>query len=143
MVKGGYAHKNAPTDKNRKVMMDKDLDWRYKISNERLREITQTLPICNFCYRQHLKYIGQMCWLDNNALQKQVLFNIKAPRKVWSKIETVLGVDSYQARRSMMSKTSILQLLEHRLSTLQQQRPKATHAPSGRHDDDDDDDDLK
>ena len=120
MVKGGYARKNVPTDKSRQVMMNEDLDWRYKISNERLREITQTLPISNFCYRQHVKYIGHVCRLENNALQKQVLFNINAPRKVWSKIETVLGVDSYQARRSMMSKTAILQLLEHRLSTLQQ-----------------------
>ena len=120
MVKGGYARKNVPTHKNRQVMIDEDLDWRVKISNERLREITQKLPIRNFSYRQHVKYIGHVCRLDNNALQKQVLFNIKAPRKVLSKIETVLGVDSYQARRCMMSKTAILQLLEHRLSMLQQ-----------------------
>ena len=120
MVKRGYARKNVPTDKNRQVMMVEDFDWRYKISNERLPEITQTLPIRNFCYWQHVKYIGHMCILHNNTLQKQVLFNTKAPKKVWSKIKTVLGVDSYQVRRSMMSKTAILQLVEHRLSTLQQ-----------------------
>ena len=50
------------------------------------REVTQTLPIRNFCYRQHVKYIGHVCRLDNNARQKQVFFNIKAPKKVWSKI---------------------------------------------------------
>ena len=55
MVKGGYARKNVPIAKNRQVMMDEDLDWRYEISNEKIREITQTLPIRNFCYRQHVK----------------------------------------------------------------------------------------
>ena len=120
MVKGGYVRKNVPTDRGRQGLTDKDLDWRFELSNDRLREITQTLPIRNFCYRQHVKYIGHVCRLENNTLQKQVLFNIKNPRKVWSKIETVLGVDVTQARRAMMSKTDILLLLERRLPALQQ-----------------------
>ena len=119
-MKGRYVRKNVPTDRGRQGLTDKDLDWRFELSNDRLREITQTLPIRNFCYRQHVKYIGHVCRLENNTLQKQVLFNIKNPRKVWSKIETVLGVDVTQARRAMMSKTDILLLLEQRLPTLQQ-----------------------
>ena len=50
MVKGGYDRINAPTDKDKQREMDREMDWLYKISNERLREMTHTLSIWAFCY---------------------------------------------------------------------------------------------
>ena len=79
-----------------------------------------------------------MCRLDNNAQQKQVLFNIKAPRKVWSKIETVLGVDSYQARRPVHD---VKDSHPATAGTSTLNAPAVAHqaqdAPRGKHDDDD------
>ena len=41
------------------------LDWSYKLLNKRLRNITKTRPIRDFCYIQQLKYMGHICRLDN------------------------------------------------------------------------------
>jgi len=53
MVKGGYCI-NAPTNN------DKEVDWKYKISNNKLREITNTLPIRTFWEHHHIKYLGHI-----------------------------------------------------------------------------------
>ena len=44
-MKGGYQRINAPTNKEKQTTTDKEVDWRYRISNDKLREITNTLPI--------------------------------------------------------------------------------------------------
>ena len=61
--------------------------WRYRISNDKLREITNTLPIRTFCQRHHIKYLGHICTLGNTAMQKQLLFDIRTQDKVWKKME--------------------------------------------------------
>ena len=59
------------------------LDWSNKLSNERLRNITKTRPIRDFCYIQQLKYIGHICCLGNSELHKQVLFDLRMPKIIW------------------------------------------------------------
>ena len=44
-MKGGYQPINTPTNKEKQTTTDKEIDWRYRISNDKLREITNTLPI--------------------------------------------------------------------------------------------------
>ena len=55
--------------------------------DEQLCYITDILPIRDFCYLQHLKYVGPICRLDNSELQKQVIFDLRTPRKSWTGIE--------------------------------------------------------
>ena len=118
MVRGGYKRKNAPNRRERgNGQMDGELDWSFKISNQRLHDTTSTIPLCDFCYKQHLQFIAHICRLENSALQKQVLFDVNTPGKVWKNIERILGVDTQQARRTMMDKASYMRLLEARLTT--------------------------
>ena len=53
---------------------DDDLDWRYRLTNDEILQITNSAPIPNFCQIQHLKYIGHVTRLHISAIQKQVLF---------------------------------------------------------------------
>ena len=55
---------NAPTNKEEQTTSDKDVDWRYRISNDKLREVTNTLPMTTFCQRH-------LCRLGNRTMQKQ------------------------------------------------------------------------
>ncbi|KXJ08545.1 hypothetical protein AC249_AIPGENE10765 [Exaiptasia diaphana] len=112
MVKDGYQRVNAPTGKEKKAKNDNEVDWRFKISNAKLREITKTLPIRTFCQRQHIKYLGHVCRLGNWAIQKQILFDTRTPNKIWLRIEKLLSVDKTQARRAMMSKTELMRLMD-------------------------------
>ena len=43
----------------------------------------------DFCYKQHLQFIAHICGLENSALQKQVLFDVNTPGKVWKNIERI------------------------------------------------------
>ncbi len=136
MIAGGYARKNAPLQSQRKKGIDPAtqvkgvLDWAFKISNTRLHEITNTQPIQDFCHIQYLKYIAHVSRMKNDVIQKQVLFD---KRKTWRKMEELLGIDRQQALRSMLNKKDFTRLLERRFPCSKQSRPKADHAPSGKH----------
>ena len=135
MIAGGYARKNVPALSQRKKGIDPasqvegELDWAYKISNARLHTITNTQAIQDFCHIQHLSYIAHVCRMENNSIQKQVLFD---KRRSWKKVENLLGIDRQQALRGMMNKKDFLRLLERRFPRPKQSPPKAIHAPSGK-----------
>jgi hypothetical protein len=57
---------------------------------------SQTLPVHDFCHRQHLKFIGHVCRLDSDAIQKQVLSDFRTARKTWNSVERLLDVDIQQ-----------------------------------------------
>ena len=116
MVKGGYQRINAPTNKEKQTTTDKEVDCRYRISNDKLREITNTLPIRTFCQRHHIKYLGHICRLGKRAMQKQLLFDTRTQDKVWKKMEKLLGVDRAQVRRAMMTKTDLIRLVNANLT---------------------------
>ena len=115
-MKGGYQRINAPTNKEKQTTTDKEADWRYRISNDKLREITNTLPIRTFYQRHHIKYLGHICRLGNRAMQKQLLFDTRTQDKVWKKMEKLLSVDRAQVRRAMMTKTDLMRLVDVNLT---------------------------
>ena len=45
MVKGGFSRRNAPKNKKDKSIPEEEIDWSYKLSNEKIREITKTNEI--------------------------------------------------------------------------------------------------
>ena len=91
-----------------------DLDWAYIFENEKLREITKTINISSFCKIQHLKYIAHVSRLENNALQKQLLFKTehkKYSRNPWIKMEKELNISREQIQRTMQNKKEFVSLL--------------------------------
>ena len=70
MVAGGFARKNVATQHARKAaaasglahsdIVDGEIDWAFRISNERLRNITGSTSIGKFCELQFLKYTGHI-----------------------------------------------------------------------------------
>ena len=122
MVIGGFERKNAPSHSRRSAETDSQnhdetsLDWSFKLSNERLRQITKTRPIRDFCFTQQVKYMGHVCRMDNSALQKQVLFDRRASKTVWNKTERTLGIDAQQIRRTMMNKREFHRVLDRVLA---------------------------
>ena len=114
--KGGYQRINTPTHKGKQTTTDKEVDWRYRISNDKSREIINTLPIRTFCQRHHIKYLGHICRLGNRAMQKQLLFDTRTQDKVSKKMEKLLGVDRAQVRRGMMTKTDLMRLVDVNLN---------------------------
>ena len=114
MVKGGFKRKNAPKNKNDTSIPAEDIDWSFVLSNEKIREITNTSEIKHFCHVQHLKYIAHVSRLDNTCYQKQLLFcvsNNSSGR--WSKFTKLTGIDETQLRRTMRDRKKFLQLLSH------------------------------
>ena len=51
------------------------LIWAYIFTNEKLLKVTKTSGIASFCKIQHLKYLAHVTRLENNSLQKQMLFS--------------------------------------------------------------------
>ena len=70
--------------------------------NEKLRTITKTTNISSFCKIQHLKYIAHVTRLENNSLQKHLLFTTdhkKYSRDRWVKIEKDLNISKMQIKK--------------------------------------------
>ena len=71
------------------------LDWAYVFNNDKLCEITKSTNISSFCRIQHLKYIAHVTRLENDSLQKQLLFTTnhkKYSRDPWIKTEKELKI---------------------------------------------------
>ena len=114
MVKGGFARKNAPKNKKDTSIPAEEVDWSFKLSNEKVREITKTTEISHFCQIQHLKYIAHVTRLGNDSLQKQFLFcNSSKPSQRWSKFCNMCSVDESQLRRTMFNRKDFQRLLSH------------------------------
>ena len=55
--------------------MNKDEgDYSLYYNNDEVRNIVKTVPIRNFVYEQHLKYIAHVCRGENYILTKMMLF---------------------------------------------------------------------
>ena len=112
MVKGGFSRKNAPKNKNDLSIPEEEIDWSYKLSNERIREITKSSSIKRFCEKQHLKYIAHVTRLGNECLQKQFLFcTTSRSSSRWKKFSDVTGMDESQLRRNMIDRKEFQRLL--------------------------------
>lgn len=58
--------------------------------------------------------MAHMCRMENDQLQKQVLFELKTPANTWKKVEELLGVDKQQTRGTMTKKRDFMCLLGQR-----------------------------
>ena len=93
-----------------------DLDWSYVYSNQRLKEITKTADITNFCKSQHLRYVAHVTRLDNESFQKQLLFSNdhkKYARDRWLKFEKDLNISKIQIQIMMQNKKQFTSLLKN------------------------------
>ena len=124
MVRNGFKRKNVPPEylkakkkaKNSNVIIPEpeDLDWAYIFSNEKLLKVTKTSDITSFCKIQHLKYLAHVTRLENNSLQKQMLFSTnhkKYSRDKWVKLEKDLGLEKMQIQKMMLNKKEFMSLL--------------------------------
>jgi hypothetical protein len=80
-------------------------------------------PIRDFCHIQQIKYIAHIFRLDNSELQKQILFDRRAPTTAWTRLEKILEMDVLQIRRTMMKRNELLRVVDHRFT---HEHPKAT-----------------
>ena len=96
MVYKGYAKKDPQNG-----------DYSFIISNQKLYEITRTVPLQDFIDKQFLKFQAHVTRLQNNKLQKQLQFmipDVKNTQNLWNKCGKLLGgYDGIQARRLMQS----------------------------------------
>ena len=87
MITNGFKRKNFPQEylkakkkaknSNTTIPEPDGLDWAYIFNNEKLCTITKTSNTSAFCKIQHLKYIAHVTRIENNSLQKQLLFTTK------------------------------------------------------------------
>ena len=124
MVKNGFKCKNVPPEylKAKKeakksgveVPEPDGLDWAYIYDNENLRIITKTTNIASFCKIQHMKYIAHITRLDDDAIQKQLLFTTnhqKYSRDKWTKMEKELNICKMQILNMMQTKNKFMSIL--------------------------------
>ena len=134
LVKKGFERENAPPSRRRtrsrasrssqseptENAEEDDIDWRFKLTNERILNITKSEPISKFCLGQHLKYIAHVTRLPNSSIQKQLLFRTNKKRYArdpWSKYEQVTGILKTQLQREMQNKQQFMSLLDDILDT--------------------------
>ena len=119
MVRGGFARKNVPKERRGKKKKKKkasddeeDLDWSFKITNEEVQQITHAVEVENDVHRQMLKYIAHICRMENDSVQKQLLFDVRSSDKTWNQVERILGKDQRQVKREMMDTKNFVWLLD-------------------------------
>ena len=99
---------------------EEDIDWRFKLTNENILNITKSEPISKFCLGQHLKYIAHVTRIPNSSVQKQLLFRTNKKRYAWDpwrNYEQVTGISKTQLQREMQNKQQFLSLLDDILDT--------------------------
>ena len=83
MIKDGFKRRNVPIEYSKEIKRSKKSknqveadtsapnhwNWSYIFSNDRLRTITKTSNMANFCKKQHLQYIAHITRLGNDSLQ--------------------------------------------------------------------------
>ncbi|XP_067024010.1 uncharacterized protein [Acropora muricata] len=122
MIKSGLQRKNAPPRETKKQKAERlkceaenpelkeKWDWRYKITNEKLRKICGAAPIGTLAEKFHLKYIAHVTRMSNSALQKQMIY-CEAPRpqrrgqmNFWTKIKKATGIETEQLQKTMYNR---------------------------------------
>ena len=124
MVSNGYKRKFVPPEylkakkaakKTGEIVPEPEgLDWAYVFNNDKLCEITKSTNISSFCRIQHLKYIAHITRLENDSLQKQLLFSTnhkKYSRDPWIKTEKEMKISKLQIQRTMQNKEEFMSLL--------------------------------
>ena len=113
-------------------------DYSFIISNQKLYEITRTVPLQDFIDKQFLKFQGHVTRLQNNKLQKQLQFmipEVKNTQNLWNKCAKLLGgYDGIQTRRLMQSRAKFKQAIDSRgMEPAEQSKPSETLLPANYH----------
>ena len=77
-------------------------DYSFCYNNDEVMNIVKTVPIRNFVYEQHLKYIGHVCRGENYTLTKMMLFaKPQRPhfRDPWLKYAEILNITVDQSKK--------------------------------------------
>ena len=112
MVKGGW--KRIETSDH-----SDEVDYTFVYSNQELEKILKTVPLRDFIYSQHLKYIAHVCRAENTAITKKMLFakpTKRFYRDPWLKAADLLGVSADQAKRLTQSRREFAELVRQRFN---------------------------
>lgn len=101
MVRGGFA-RNGPDS------------TRFTLSNASILSSCNTRSASSFCQKQHLRYLAHVCRMENDALQKQLLFAPPRKKEVshWKRLANDYKIDESQLRRTLFDKKAVNQLLQ-------------------------------
>ena len=112
MVKGGW--KRIETSDH-----SDEVDYTFVYSSQELEKILKTVPLRDFIYSQHLKYIAHICRAENTAITKKMLFakpTKRFYRDPWLKAADLLGVSADQAKRLTQSRREFAELVRQRFN---------------------------
>ena len=82
-------------------------DYSLCYNNDEVRNIVKTVPIRNFVYEQHLKYIAHVCRGENYTLTKMMLFARPQRgyyRDPWLKYAKILNLTVDQSKKLTQNK---------------------------------------
>ena len=101
MVRGGFA-RNGPDS------------TRFTLSNASILSACNTRSASSFCQQQHLRYLAHVCRMENDALQKQLLFAPPRKKEVshWKRLANDYKIDESQLRRTLFNKKAVNELLQ-------------------------------
>ena len=105
MLKGGF---------RRVQNQDGEDTFKFFYKNEDVIRICKTKTAAVFCEGQHLRFLGHIARMDNNAPQKQWLFakNHRGHTDQWIALAKDWNVTPEQIRRTIANKQSLEELLQ-------------------------------
>ena len=112
--------RSSQSEQNTEAGDGEDIDWRFRLTNQNILNITKAEPINKFCLSQHLKFIAHITRLPNSAIQKQILFRTnkkRYARNPWHRYSQITGLEKTQLQREMQNKTQFLSLMDQILDT--------------------------
>ena len=113
MVKGGWKRKAAEEEGVE--------EYRFVLTNERIKNIIKAVPLRSFIDAQYLKYTGHVCRAGNSSITKTMMFakptrsNYTNP---WIKISNLLGVSEHQAKTETQNRCEFAALIHRRTNAL-------------------------
>ena len=128
MIRDGFKRRNVPIEYSKEVIRSKkskneveadtvapnDFDWSYIFSSDRLRAITKTSNIANFCKKQNLQYIAHIARIGNDSLRKQLYFAVDRKKHAldrWLTFEKELSITKGQIQQTVQNRTEFMSLL--------------------------------
>ena len=113
MIKGGWVCGESPDE-------SEEVNYSFLYTNNEVQKVIKTIPLRDFIYSQHLKYIARVCRGPNTSITKIMLFakpTRRYYRNPWLKIAELLGITADQAKRLTQSRGEFAELVWQRFSS--------------------------
>ena len=109
MIRGGFRRIGSEDDENP--------NFKYVIKNEEVQQICKTQRASAFCEAQHLKFVGHVARMGNDAPQKQWMFadTRKGCANKWKLLGKDWNVSEQQIRKTISNKKSLNDFLKERI----------------------------